>query len=760
MRKLFAIFCLLALTLGFMAGEKRVVGTKINNQIMLLRVDLANYSMDASTDGVNWSAIPGTSGEFVINDNDLSLAKLVQIPTASILGNVSGSTGNVTALSASDIKTLIGDATTSVSGLMSASDKTALGTRAASGANSDITSLSGLTTALSVAQGGTGLSSLGAAGQVLTVNSGATGYEFTTPSSGGIDLSSYGAADNGHYARFSYASGGIDENASACFHFDSALTDAAGHITGGTVTGTTAYSAGKFGNAFSFDGSTNITYSKNQIYDGFLSSEKVTCDFWIKTTDTSASGAAPMSKNGYGENRFYFYLRNGVMSFEVYEGSWVSFAIGSVSNGEWHHVALTYDGATSALKTYLDGTLITSATHAISSSEGSEGFIFGNYGFIGQIDEFRFSKGIIRWTENFTPPDVAYSSSTTRMLYVDSTALSNATTSSAGLMSSSDKVKLDGLPSSAIAAPASPAQGDVLYYTGSAWSSLVAGTSGQYLQTQGSGANPQWATVSGATGGLLLASGSGYALENGSTGRGTIGTKSVSLEYSDSGSTYGATGDFSATGGGKYNTASGGRSVVSGGFTNTASGDGASVSGGYSNTASGGYSSVSGGYSNTVSGGYSSVTGGTEAIASHLAENAISSGKFSSIGDCQRGSVQARIATSSTDAAILYLDNSSVKFTLSAGDHYSCRIHVIGAQTDGSTGDYYALVKIKNVSGTTSLSGTVRVLEAWESDANLGTPTIAITADDTNDCLQIAVTPANATATRWSATVEYIKINY
>jgi len=39
------------------------------------------------------------------------------------------------------------------------------------------------------------------------------------------------------------------------------------------------------------------------------------------------------------------------------------------------------------------------------------------------------------------------------------------------------------------------AQGEVLYFDGSGWESLGVGTSGQYLQTQGSGANPQWASV-------------------------------------------------------------------------------------------------------------------------------------------------------------------------------------------------------------------------------------------------------------------------
>ena len=47
----------------------------------------------------------------------------------------------------------------------------------------------------------------------------------------------------------------------------------------------------------------------------------------------------------------------------------------------------------------------------------------------------------------------------------------------------------------------SATQGDLLYRGASTWTRLGAGTSGQYLQTQGTGANPQWATVSGGGGG-------------------------------------------------------------------------------------------------------------------------------------------------------------------------------------------------------------------------------------------------------------------
>lgn len=42
-------------------------------------------------------------------------------------------------------------------------------------------------------------------------------------------------------------------------------------------------------------------------------------------------------------------------------------------------------------------------------------------------------------------------------------------------------------------------QGDILYRDGSGLQKLAAGTSGQYLKTQGSGANPVWGTVSAGT---------------------------------------------------------------------------------------------------------------------------------------------------------------------------------------------------------------------------------------------------------------------
>ncbi len=84
----------------------------------------------------------------------------------------------------------------------------------------------------------------------------------------------------------------------------------------------------------------------------------------------------------------------------------------------------------------------------------------------------------------------------------------NLTVDSAGSLTTSGSLTVSGtiteggtsLTSKYIGIPSGSTQGDVLYYSGAAWARLAAGSSGQFLQTQGSGANPVWATVtSGST---------------------------------------------------------------------------------------------------------------------------------------------------------------------------------------------------------------------------------------------------------------------
>jgi hypothetical protein len=65
-----------------------------------------------------------------------------------------------------------------------------------------------------------------------------------------------------------------------------------------------------------------------------------------------------------------------------------------------------------------------------------------------------------------------------------------------------------------------PSQGDVIYHNGTQWTRLAAGTSGQFLKTNGAAANPAWATpsTSGATtANALTMDNSGSGAASGST---------------------------------------------------------------------------------------------------------------------------------------------------------------------------------------------------------------------------------------------------
>ena len=337
---------------------------------------------------------------------------------------------------------------------------------------------------------------------------------------------------------------------------------------------------------------------------------------------------------------------------------------------------------------------------------------------------------------------------------------------------------------------------------------LAKGTGLQVLRMNAGATAQEWADPAAGAGKLLVED-SGYGLDNGSTGRGTVGTDAVSLEYSTTGSGYGAVSQNTTVGGGTHNKASAGAATVSGGGLNEAAGeastigggtqnivnalgDQATISGGKQNTTEGTGCVISGGLSNStanaksycfigggsfneannsycvVNGGsfneasafFSTIIGGSYGFASHYGEVAVASGRFSVAGDCQRGNVQARIATSSTSEIELFLDGLSLRFTLLDGDSYTCEITVLGKQADGSCGTAKYRALIKKEGATTSLTGSVQTLETWFGDAGINTPTFAITADDTNEALKITVTPANATATRWTALLEYVKINY
>jgi len=585
--------------------------------------------------------------------------------------------------------------------------------------------------------------------------------------------------------------GGNDSNTGVLLDFeDASLSNTAVGTTGGalTTTGVRSSSTCKFG-AYSLYRSSTSTTATIPVD---LGSGDFTVEFWYYylgdsgeyTLFSYTSDSSTTSNFGWVRYGTWAYVNNAYNGTSG--GSWIPNLNDLSGTGVWRHVAVVrYSGI---LTFYINGVSQYSCSNTTSYGAGilRLGQPVGTWnGLIGYIDEVRVSK-VARWTAAFTPPTAAYDAADTTPYYgfpdastdaitgaeriavanSDNTPVThtvreivgatpiNAQTGTSYTLALTDQGKLVTMTNSAANTLTIPLNSSVAYPVG-AWIDVLNLGAGACTVTAASGATLNgtsagtramnqyeklrltqtaanvWTVqpVVATSSGLLIASGNGYVLSNG-TIRGAVGAKSISLEYGNSGNS-GATGQFATTGGG------------------------------YESIASGQSSTVGGGSQNTASGIFSVIPGGSCATAYHYAEFAIASGAFSAIGDCQRGSVQVRKSTTATTATILYSGgDSGSSFGLNTSDHYSCRVYLLGAQADGSTGDYLAMVKIKNVSGTTSLSGTVRTIAAWEGDTNLGTPTIAITADTTNNALQIAVTPANSTATRWTAVIEYVKINY
>ena len=117
------------------------------------------------------SAVPAAGnmadGELALNTNDGKLFFKNSGGTVTEIASTGGSTGTVNGIS--------------LSGTVTTSGNLTLG-----GALSGVDLTSQVTGVLPTANGGTALASLGTAGQVLTVNGGASALEYTTPAAAGI----------------------------------------------------------------------------------------------------------------------------------------------------------------------------------------------------------------------------------------------------------------------------------------------------------------------------------------------------------------------------------------------------------------------------------------------------------------------------------------------------------------------------------------------------------------------------------------------
>ena len=210
----------------------------------------------------------------------------------------------------------------------------------------------------------------------------------------------------------SVANGGIDSYTKTILHLDNNATDSA--LTPHTLTPaniTYDTTDGKF-SYYSILNGTSAKYNSDTHVDFNLYNVDWTIDCWIKPTEISTN-----------DRLFGIEDPEGV-SFGIYFDGATTITCGNmnvnnlgqsatVTAGVWQHIAVVKYGTRVSI--YVDGTSgAVNNSYEPITNEGDRFLSIGqttNYAggwYDGRIDEVRITKGLARWTTNFTPPTSAY----------------------------------------------------------------------------------------------------------------------------------------------------------------------------------------------------------------------------------------------------------------------------------------------------------------------------------------------------------------
>jgi len=168
----------------------------------------------------------------------------------------------------------------------------------------------------------------------------------------------------------------------------------------------------KFGTgSMLFDGVGNSL--QNNTSEGATSTTFGTANFTIEmwvllNTASTVQGICEASQLTAIAGRFYLRLEGGKFRFGSYpiSDSLVSNQISVAST--WYHLAVSRSGT--LLKMFLNGTQVDSETDSTNfiGSGITVGAIAGPFYLNGNIDDLRITKGVARYTANFTPPARAF----------------------------------------------------------------------------------------------------------------------------------------------------------------------------------------------------------------------------------------------------------------------------------------------------------------------------------------------------------------
>lgn len=214
-----------------------------------------------------------------------------------------------------------------------------------------------------------------------------------------------------------------DSNTKALLHFDGA--DASTTITDESGKTWTAYGNAQLDTAQAFFGSSSLLLDGNGDYiasadhaDWYFGTGDFTVDCWFRfaVVDTTSTYTF-FSQLGDASHYYNCYYYNGGIYFQQVNGSLNINILNytpTISANTWYHFAVIK--VSNVYRFFINGVQFgTDATDADEVADFAGPFevgrinIAGYYGYLnGWLDEYRVSKGIARWTTNFTPPPAPY----------------------------------------------------------------------------------------------------------------------------------------------------------------------------------------------------------------------------------------------------------------------------------------------------------------------------------------------------------------
>ena len=163
-------------------------------------------------------------------------------------------------------------------------------------------------------------------------------------------------------------------------------------------------------------GSVNTFFSTPSSSSFTFGTSNFTMEFWVNITNVSGSSSVMGNKPTTGTsptNGFWaFWLTSGyIMNFQIIQpsGSFTLSSTLALATATWHHIAVTRNGNTFTMFVNGVANATTTSTAAIDNAGNNLITIMG-YGqpslqsLNGYMDEIRITRGVARYTANFTAP--------------------------------------------------------------------------------------------------------------------------------------------------------------------------------------------------------------------------------------------------------------------------------------------------------------------------------------------------------------------